>query len=72
MIVDQLAQRWLIHLMQDITEHVRFCAILGKIGSIGLPQGADQGVPMLSADLAVLIAMALKGHGRPPDVLVET
>jgi hypothetical protein len=48
--------------MQHIAELVRFCAAFREIGSIGVAQGADQGVPMLSADFAILIAVALESH----------
>jgi hypothetical protein len=57
--------------MQDIAEPVRFCAALGEVGSIGLPQRADQGVPMLSADFAVLIAMPLERHAHPPHLCLN-
>jgi hypothetical protein len=35
---------------------------MSEIGSVGFAQGANEGVPMLSADLAVLVAVPLKGH----------
>ena len=66
MVADQLAQRRLIHLVQDIAEPIRFRTTLGKIDSIGLAKGADQRVPMFSAYFAVLIAVPLETHTRPP------
>src|ERR1700746_915797 len=71
MVTDQLAQRWLVLLIQDIAELVRVGAAKGEIRAVGLAQGADQRVHMLAADLAILIAMSLDSHDRAPVIMAK-
>ncbi len=68
-VADQLAQRWLVHFVQNVAELVRICAAFGEIDSVGFAQGADQCVAVLSADFAVLVTMPLEDYGRPPFIL---
>jgi hypothetical protein len=59
MIAAQLAQRRLVQLQQNLTEFF-VCRITGgETLSVNLAQGADQGVAMLVADFAVVVAVAI-------------
>jgi hypothetical protein len=48
MVADQLSQRWLIELLQDLAELVRIGASISEIRAVSLPQGADQRVAVLA------------------------
>ena len=63
MIAPELAQRRLVQLMQDIAELLGRGITGGKTLSVNLAQRADEGVAVLVADFAVVVAMAIVETG---------
>jgi hypothetical protein len=58
MVLDKLRQGCLMQFRQDIAELGRFRFPGCEGGAVDSAQGADQGVPVLSADFPVLIPMS--------------
>src|SRR6202035_827610 len=59
MIAAELAQRGLVQLKQNLAEFLGFRIAGRKALSVDLSQRADQGVSVLMADLAILVAVAI-------------
>src|SRR5271154_729343 len=63
MIAAELAQRRLVQLKQDIAQLLRRGITGGKAWSVNLAQRADEGVAVLVADFAVVVAAAIVETG---------
>jgi len=63
MIAAELAQRRLVQLMQDIAQLLGRGITGSKTWSVNLAQRADEGVAVLVADFAVVVAVAIVETG---------
>ena len=55
----KLAQRCLVQVKHDLAQRVGWGIAGGKTLPVNLAQGADQGGPMLVADFAIVVALAI-------------
>jgi hypothetical protein len=58
-IAAELAQRRLVQLQQNLAEFFGFGITRGETLSVNLPQRADEGIAVLVADFAILVAVAI-------------
>jgi hypothetical protein len=56
-VLDKLALRRLVQAVQDVSQFFHLGFARGEARTVGLPQGADEGVAVLLAYLAVLVAV---------------
>jgi hypothetical protein len=62
-VAHKLTQGRLIDFVKTVAQPFTFRAFKRKVRAIMLSQGSDQGIAVLTAYLAVLIAVSFKGHG---------
>jgi hypothetical protein len=68
--VHQLVQRGLVEPGEHVLQFFVVGGALGEAGAVGSPEGANEGLAVLAADLPILVAMAAVQswliHRAPP------